>query len=260
MTHVARETLLASLKAGMHLDGRPLAAYRPITVTTDISYSAEGSARVVVGETDVIVGVKLAIEKPYPDTPGRGNLMVNVELRPMSNPRFEPGPPGEEAVEVARVVDRGIREGGALHAEELCISPGKQVWSVMIDICTVNVAGGLIDAAGLGALAALLHSKFPEHTDDIVHYDRRTSKKLPIGTQPLPVTVFKIGDFFMVDPLPEEEAHMDARLTIAITEHDTICALQKGGSIPLAKEDIHQMVKIALKSSHELRKNIPRQK
>ena len=258
MTHTSRETLFASLNAGIHLDGRKLVEYRPITITTDISRSAEGSARIQLGDTDIIVGVKLALEKPYPDTPNRGNLMVNAELRPLSNPRFETGPPGDEAVEVARVVDRGIREGEAVDLHALCEKEGELVWSVIIDICTVNAAGGLIDASGLAALSAIGHAKFPEHTGAVVNYEKRTNKSLPVSRLPLPITVFKIGEFFLVDPLPEEEEHADSRLTIALTEKNNISALQKGGSMPLSKEDIQKMVDIAVKCSQDLRKKIPR--
>ena len=186
--------------------------------------------------------------------------MVNAELRPLSSPRFELGPPGEEAIEIARVVDRGVREGEAMDVRALCIKQGEQVWSVMIDICTVNAAGGLIDASGVGVLAALVNAKFPEHTGDIVHYEKRTTKSLPIIHYPLPVTVFKIGEHFLVDPLPEEEEHVDARLTITLTEKNHICALQKGGAAPLSKEDIYNMTEIAVKATQELRKQIPREK
>ncbi|MBI4016703.1 MAG: exosome complex protein Rrp42 [Candidatus Aenigmarchaeota archaeon] len=260
MTQIAKETLLASFNAGIHLDGRKLTEYRKLTITTNVSRSAEGSARVLLGDTDIIVGVKLALEKPYPDTPEKGNLMVNAELRPLSNPRFEVGPPGDEAVEIARVVDRGVREGEAIDARALCVKPGELVWSVMIDICTINAAGGLIDASGIGALTALINAKYPEHTEAVVHYEKRTTKSLPLAHQPLPVTVFKIGEHFLVDPLPEEEEHVDARLTIALTEKNHISALQKGGSAPLSKEDIYKMAEIAVKASQELRKQILREK
>ncbi len=260
MAFTTREALLASLGKGMHLDGRKLTEYRKITCTTSVSRSAEGSARVVLGDTDVIVGVKLAIEKPYPDTPDKGNLMVNVELRPLSSPRFEPGPPGDEAVEVARVVDRGIREGGAIDVKKLCITPAVAVWSVMIDICTVNVAGGLIDASGIAALAALLSAKFPKHTGETVNYEERTTTALPMKNQPTPVTVYKIGEHLLVDPLPEEEVHLDARLTISVTEDNTICALQKGGNAPLTSSDINKMAEIAVSVAPDLRKKIPREK
>jgi exosome complex component RRP42 len=204
------------------------------------------------GATEVIVGVKMGVETPYPDTPDQGNLMVNAELLPLSSPEFESGPPGIQAIEIARIVDRGIRESKAIDREKLCIEAGEKVWSVMIDICTINDAGNLIDAAALGAVAALKTTKFPKYEDGAVNYDEHTDN-LPIAKEPITVTVCKIGDNILVDPLHNEEGAIDARLTTAIMKDGTICAMQKGGSTPLTIEEIDKMVEIAQKNAKELR-------
>ena len=240
----------------LHLDGRGLQDYREVTVETGISKSAEGSARVRIGETHVLAGVKMAVEKPYPDSPDKGNLMVNVELTPMSSPEFETGPPGEQAVELARVIDRGIRESEAIDTKQLVIESGEKVWAVMIDIVTINDAGNLLDAAGMAALAALKNAKFPAYDGEKVDYMTKTKKSLPMLREPLPITLLKVGKHIIVDPLPEEEKLMDARLTVTTTEKGNICALQKGGRVPLQIEDVQQMVKIALEKAKFLKTKI----
>jgi exosome complex component RRP42 len=128
MSTATREHILKSLSKGIRFDGRKLEEMREVTVESGVSISAEGSARVRMGETEVIVGIKMAVETPYPDTQDRGNLMVNAELLPLSNPEFEAGPPGIEAIELARVVDRGIRESEAVDFGKLCIKEGEKVW------------------------------------------------------------------------------------------------------------------------------------
>ena len=106
-----RSHIISLLEANTRLDGRKLTEYRkPITVEYGVVKTAEGSARVKIGETDVMVGVKLEVGEPYPDTPNEGTIIVGAELLALSNPEFEPGPPGIQAIELARVVDRGIRE------------------------------------------------------------------------------------------------------------------------------------------------------
>src|SRR3989344_5274585 len=86
------------IKKGIRLDNRKMEEYRkPIVVELGISKNADGSARARIGETEVIVGVKLAVDKPYPDTPDQGSIIVGVELLPLSNPDFESGPPDEWA-------------------------------------------------------------------------------------------------------------------------------------------------------------------
>ncbi len=252
-----REYTLKLMQAGKRADGRGLADYRePIIVTPNISENAEGSAQVQIGETIVMAGVKMSIETPYPDTPDEGGIMVNVELYPLSNPLFEPGPPGILAVELARVVDRGIRESKAIDLKKLCIAKGEKVWTVNIDIVTLNDAGNLFDACGLAALAALKNAVFPKYADGEVDYKVHTKQKLPLSKEAVAVTVYKLGQCFFVDPSSDEEQAYDARLTVAGTPDGALCALQKGGDSPLTSTEIGSMVDIALEKIKVLRKKV----
>src|SRR3989344_3006 len=102
-----RSHIINLLNADTRLDGRKLTEYRkPIEVEHNVVKTAEGSARVKIGETEVMVGIKLEVGEPYPDTPDEGTIIVGAELLPLSNPEFELGPPGIQAIELARVVDR----------------------------------------------------------------------------------------------------------------------------------------------------------
>lgn len=249
-----KQHLLKALAKGVRYDGRGLTELRPLKIQTSVSKSAEGSARVILGSTDLFVGVKMSVETPYADTPDKGNLIVNTELRPLSNPNFEVGPPSIQAIEISRIVDRGIREAEAIDTKKLCIEEGEKVWSVIIDICSVNDGGNLLDPAGWGAIAALKNSKLPKYEADKVNYEERTNKSLPLRKEPILITVYKIGNYFVVDPLPVEEKFMDARLTTAVTEEGLICAMQKGGESQLSIEDIHEMIKISMEKSKEVRK------
>lgn len=247
--------LVKTLNSGARYDGRGFEEIREISVETGVSKSAEGSARVRFGKTDVIVGIKMSVETPYPDTADQGNLAVNAELLPMSSPEFEAGPPGIAAVELARVVDRGIRESKAIDQKKLCITAGEKVWSVMIDICTINDAGNLIDASALAAVAALKDAKFPKYENGQIDYSEHT-ERLPIAKEPVTLTVYKIGGNMIVDPIHEEEKAVDARLTAAVLKDGSICALQKGGASPLTAEEIDAMLAIVLKKAAELRSKL----
>lgn len=255
-TDSQKEKILKYFGKGVRFDGRKTDEFREVSVEYDISKSAEGSARVKIGMTEVLAGVKLAVEEPYPDTPEQGNLMVNAELLAMSSPAFEPGPPGDQAVELARVVDRGIRESKAIDVKKLCITPKEKVWAMMIDICTINDDGNLLDASALAALAALKNTKFPKYENDAIDYMTKTEKPLPILREPIAITVVKIGDYFVVDPSPEEENVIDARLTVTVTKDGTMAALQKGEGAPLTVGDVDNMVAIALEKAPELRKKL----
>jgi exosome complex component RRP42 len=252
-----KEHILKYLAKGIRYDGRKDDQYREVKVEYGVSHAAEGSARVSIGETVVIAGVKLAMETPYPDTPAQGNLMINAELTPLSSPEFESGPPSEQGVELARVIDRGIRESKAIDLTKLCVKEGEQVWSVAVDVVSVNDAGNLMDAAALAATAALKNAVYPTlNSDGSVDYGKKTKDKLPLQQTPIEVTVIKIGDHLIVDPLPEEEKALDARLTVAFNDKDIICAMQKGGEMPLSIKEIGEMVDLAQAKARELRKKL----
>nr|NIU39096.1 exosome complex protein Rrp42 [Candidatus Bathyarchaeota archaeon]NIV44728.1 exosome complex protein Rrp42 [Candidatus Bathyarchaeota archaeon] len=213
------------------------------------------SARVRLGKTEVFVGIKIGIGEPFSDVPNQGVLTVNAELVPLASPTFEPGPPGEDAIELARVVDRGIRESKAIDLENLCIEPGKKVFIVFIDLYVLNYDGNLIDASALAALAALLNTKvFNYEVKEGEVQIKPGYKSLPIRNYPIAITFAKINDKLVVDPQLEEEQVMDARLTMTIEKDEKVCALQKGGDGYFRIQQISEAAKIARQKAAELRK------
>lgn len=250
-----KKHIIKSLSQNIRYDERRLDEFRKIVVDKGVTKNAEGSARVRIGETEVIAGIKLAIDTPYPDVPDQGLLIVNTELVPLASPEFEAGPPDEWSVEISRVVDRGIRESKMIDLKKLLIEKGEKAWLVHVDIIAINDAGNLLDAAALAAVNALKDAKMPEFDGKNINYEKLTNKKLPINKTPISVTVIKIGDFFLVDPSQEEESVLDSRLTVAV-DQDKICALQKGGSALLSMDDINNMIGLAMKKSKELLKKV----
>ncbi|MAF36801.1 RNA-binding protein [archaeon] len=250
-----KEYLLGLIKDKKRMDGRGLSTYRePITIETGISKKAEGSARVKIGNTEVNVGVKMELGTPYPDSPDEGTIIVTAELIPLSNPNFESGPPGIQATELARIVDRGIRESHYLDFKKLCVKKGEKIWMVLIDIYSINDEGNLFDAAALGAIAALRDAKVPVIKDDKVQYGELTAKKLPLDKEaPILMTIHKLGDEFIVDPISAEEEAVSARLSIAI-KGDRICAMQKGGADGLSLPEVEKAIDLAYTQVEELKK------
>lgn len=242
------------LSKNTRLDGRKSDEYRPIFIETGVSRNAEGSARVKIGDTEVMAGVKLEVMKPYPDAPDKGSLMVNVELYPISSPEFESGPPSMDAIEYARVTDRCIRESKMIDVEALCIEKGEKAWMLVIDVVTLNEGGNLFDAVPLAALAALKNAVFPEYDGSNIDYKHKTDKKLPISMWPVSVTVYKYGNHLVIDPTYEEERVYDARLTVGVYDDKTLCSLQKGGDNAVSDEELLSMISLAIAKHKELKK------
>lgn len=237
------------LKQGKRFDGREIDEYRDISIETGISKNAEGSAKIKIGNTEVIVGIKMDVTEPYPDSPNKGNLMVTSELLPLSSSRYESGPPTIESIELARIIDRMVRESKVIELEKLCIKEGEKVWNVIIDIYAINADGNLLDASGIGAIVALKNAKIPKYdkkTDKVVSGEW-TEEKIPLKKElPISITVYKIDGGLIVDPSLEEEDVSEARVTVGIADK-TIHSLQKGNSEAFTVEEFEKVIELAEK-------------
>jgi exosome complex component RRP42 len=258
VVNVKKKRITEILASGKRIDGRGLTEYREIQIESGVIERAEGSARVRLGKTEIIVGVKVGTGAPFSDMPDTGVLTVNAELVPLASPSFEPGPPGEDAVELARVVDRGIRESKAIDLKKLCVESGKLVFVIFVDVYVLNHDGNLIDASTIAALAALINTKMFKYTvEECAIVKKPGYNPLPIINYPVSVTFAKIGNKLILDTGFDEELVMDARLTMTMDKDGKICAMQKGGgSGYFTKEEILDAARIALEKTAELRKTV----
>ena len=257
VTKVKLKQIEGLIEKGKRLDERGLNDYRPIKIEQGLIERAEGSARILLGKTDVLVGVKVGTGEPFPDTPNEGVLTVNAELVPIASPNYEPGPPDENSIELARVVDRGIRESKAVDNEKLVIEAGKKVFVVFVDVYVLNYDGNLIDASALAAMAALINTKMPNYEiKDGELKIKQGYTSLPVRNHPITVTMGKINNTLIVDPWVEEERVMDSRISMAINDDGNICAIQKGGSGYFTPQQILEASKIAQEKAVEMRKKL----
>ena len=254
---IRKAQMVQLLAQGKRIDERALDQPRELKIETGIIPKANGSAKVTLGNTQVIAGVKIATGIPFPDTPDKGILMVNAEILPLSSPYAEAGPPSEDAIELARVVDRGVRESEMVDLGKLSLVPGKTVIAVFVDCNIMNVDGNLFDATSYAVVAALRTAKMKkfkvkddkvEETDDMV--------PVPVSKIPVSVTMARIGDSLVVDPNSEEEAAMDMRITITTDDDGNICASQKGEASVISPAQVLQAADTSIKVGKEIRKLI----
>lgn len=251
---INKDLVLTSLSKGIRADNRGLFDYRPIKFEFNVISKANGSASVRIGDTYVLVGVKAEIGKPFPDTPNEGVLIVNSEFVPLASPQFEAGPPDENSIELARVIDRGLRHGNAIDLEDLCIIPNEKVWILWVDIYILDHGGDLFDATSLASLAALMTTQIPVTVVEGTQISLREEKRpLKINDYPLSVTVNKIGSYLFLDPTLEELNFVETRITIFTNSKGEICAIQKGLSGALSFDEISKAIEIAKSKGRELR-------
>ncbi len=248
VSYIKKDYIRSMAEKGIRLDGRGMDEMRELTVEKPYLGSAEGSARVRLGKTDVVVGVKIEAGSPFSDRPNLGVLISTAEMAPIASPDFETGPPRPPAIELARVTDRSIRESQTIDLAPLCIEEGEKVWMVFIDIQPLDYHGNLFDACQYGAMAALSTAMVPWSKLD------EKKKDVPLGTQTAPVslTAVKIGSKVLIDPNLDEDEVADARITVSTDENGDIRAMQKGLNGAFTIDEIKYVVKL----SEELGKQV----
>jgi exosome complex component RRP42 len=268
VSSIKRDYIYKLANDGKRVDDRKFDEYRPIKIETGIISKAEGSARVKIGNTQVVAGIKMDIGEPYPDSPDKGVMITAAELIPLASPDFESGPPRENAIELARVVDRGIRESEVIGLDKLCIEPGEKIWLAFIDIHIIDFDGNLFDAASLAALAALfdatvpverlrpalekLQEKFPSIKKYLEKYPK--DYQLPMNEPPISCTSVKFNDVIVLDPSLDEEEIAEARLTVAMDKNKDIRAMQKGLNGVFTVDEIKNIIKTSVDNSAKIRR------
>ncbi len=254
---VKGEYIAELLNKGIRDGPRGFMEYRNIKIVQGLLQHAEGSAQVDIGNTKVLVGIKLDVGTPMPDKPNEGNLMVNAELLPLASADYDAGPPSPESIEFARVVDRGIRAANVIDLPSLFIEEDK-VWSVFADIYVLNYDGNLFDAGTLAVMAALMNTRVPKYENEEVIREGQLPK-LKVTGMVTSCTYAKIDDKIILDPTGAEESVMDARLTIT-NDEKYIRAMQKGLSGSFSYEEIDSLIEKTFEKSKELRQILGKSK
>jgi len=253
ISRVLHQELMDLLARDKRMDGRALHEFRKIEVETGMLKKAEGSALVSVGGTKVLVGIKVDLGSPFPDTPNQGVLTVSAELLPLASPTFEAGPPDERSIALARYVDRSIRESKAIDLEALALQPRKIVQVVYIDVYVLDYSGNMTDTAVLAAVKALENTNLKKYTleGDVPTF---SGEFVPLALKDYPVsTTFGIlGGKFFLDPGLEEEHAAEGFISYTYTQEGNICAVMKNDQGYLSHSQIFDMLDIGWEKAQEI--------
>ncbi|KAK4276263.1 hypothetical protein QN277_019231 [Acacia crassicarpa] len=241
-----------ALLSELRVDGRRPFDYRKLTIKFG---REDGSSEVQLGQTHVMAFVTAQLVQPYRDRPNEGSLSIYTEFSPMADPSYEPGRPGEFAVELGRIIDRGLRESRAVDTESLCVLSGKLVWAVRIDIHILDNGGNLVDAANIAALASLLTFRRPECSlggedgQQVVVHPPEVREPLPLIVHHLPIAVtfgfFSNENIMVIDPIHLEEFVMTGRMTATLNANGDVCAVQKAGGEGISQRLIMHCLQLA---------------
>jgi exosome complex component RRP42 len=248
-----------NLKNGERIDGRGLWDYREWKIKNNIIKSAEGSADVMLGDTRIITGLKYEVGEPFPDLPDEGVCTIMAELLPLASPLFEQGPPDEQSIEMARVVDRGIRHANCIQTKKLIVKEGKLVYILFVDMYVINYSGNLIDAGCVSALTTLISAYIPEGRVNENGELEWTGKYLTgddiVNELPFILTYGKIDDILFLDPNLPEELVVDGKISISVTENK-ITAIQKSGGATFSIDEIKMLCQKSMELGRKMREQL----
>ena len=246
------------LQEGKRIDGRALDEPRPLVIDTGVIPNANGSARARLGDTEIVSGIKIQPDKPFPDMGEKGIFICTAEILPLAHPSAETGPPSPDVIELARVTDRGIRESGMIDLSQLVLEKDKCVIGLFADNVITDHDGNLFDACSYASVAAIMTSKIPKWEmkdgQPVLIDDQRTDT--PITTIPVSVTIGRIGEFIIVDPNLDESESIDARLTITTNSDGNIVALQMGGKDGFSFDQIVKCSELSISVGKKIREII----
>ncbi|KAK9817753.1 hypothetical protein WJX72_001640 [[Myrmecia] bisecta] len=242
-------------------DGRTCEHYRPLKLEVGVLNMTSGSARVKLGGTEVVVGVKVDIATPSPDAPDAGLAYYDVEISPLAGPEYLGYAGSELGASLAQRLARSMQagsdgRGGAVDLTALGIIKGKTCWAMYVDALVIRVDGNVLDAVSIAAKAALADTKLPsisvteaEGEDDEpeleVDDDPSASVRLETPSVPCIVTVSQAGRSYVVDLCEEEEQCVDASLHIAVTAQGSLRGITKQGSSGIDLGSLQEMLGIA---------------
>lgn len=216
-------------------DGRTQIQYRPIEIETGVIPSAMGSARVILGNTDVIACAKANTYTPSWDRPNEGKLRIHVDMSATASPRFE-GRRGEQlSEEISTILNKAYE---SIRLESFCIVPQIKSWVVDVDVSVLSIDGNVYDTVSFAVKAALATSAIPKMvaaeedegerelqvTDD--PFDTWTPD---VSNIPCLITLSKVGDSVLVDTTSHEEQCSSFTCILAVTESGKVMSAFKIG-------------------------------
>ncbi|ELR56125.1 Exosome complex exonuclease RRP42, partial [Bos mutus] len=235
----------------LRVDGRGCEDYRCVEVETDVVSNTSGSARVKLGHTDILVGVKAEMGTPKLEKPNEGYLEFFVDCSASATPEFEGRGGDDLGTEIANTLYRIFNNKSSIDLKSLCISPREHCWVLYVDVLLLECGGNLFDAISVAVKAALFNTRIPrvrvledeEGSKDIeLSDDPYDCIQLSVENVPCIVTLCKIGYRHVVDATLQEEACSLASLLVSVTSKGVVTCIRKVGKGSLDPESIFEML------------------
>ncbi|XP_058831395.1 exosome complex component RRP43-like [Topomyia yanbarensis] len=245
------------LENNIRPDGREIGDLRPLAINFGSIGTADGSAIVKIGNTTVVCGIKAELAPPKPVEPETGFLIPNIEISPLSSPKYRPGPPSEEAQVYSCSLADAILNSGCVNLKDLCITKEKLVWALYCDLICLDHDGCVFDASVIALVAALHTLKLPKikhnpDTDEREVLEDEDRTVLALSSIPVTTSFAVFCGTITADPTAEEEDLATSTITITICD-STLSYINKSGGDPLEQDLLDQCIANAMKREKSVR-------
>ncbi|XP_072106494.1 exosome complex component RRP42 [Mobula birostris] len=265
LSDAERVYVMYGVQDDLRIDGRGCEDYRHMEVETDVVSNTSGSARMKIGHTDILVGIKAEMGMPKLERPNEGFLEFFVDCSANATPKFE-GRGGEDlGTDIANTLYRVFDNGSSLDLKTLCITPRQHCWILYVDVLLLECGGNLFDAISIAVKAALHNTRIPKVR--VLENDEGSKEiellddpydciRLNVENVPCIITLSKIGHRHVVDATSQEETCCMASLLVSVTNKGTLTCFRKIGGGSLDPASVFEMMETGKRVGKALHKSL----
>lgn len=243
--------IIHGIQDDLRNDGRGCEDYRHLDLEVGLVSNTHGSSRLRIGNTELLVGVKLDLDKPQANLPNQGLVDFNIDCSPNATPQFQGRGGDDLAAAIKSLLSRAYNNNLVIDLKSLCVVPGRNCWFVHVDVLILECGGNLLDAVSIAVLAALFDTTVPKlivtegdegEVDINLPDDPLEGVRMNTSNCPIFVTLSKVGQRYVVDATAEEEACSLACVILSVMKDGRCTALRKEGSGSLDPQSICEML------------------
>ncbi|GMT34902.1 hypothetical protein PFISCL1PPCAC_26199 [Pristionchus fissidentatus] len=226
--------IIHGVQEGVRNDGRSCGDYRPMWVECGVLATTDGSARVRIGDTDVLCGVKCELVECEDTSKETERLMFSVDCSANASPQFIGKGGDDYAEELADALHFSYDNDCSIPDIAKLTITSTHYWRLNVDVVILQYGGSIVDAAAVAAKAALydtevvglLTRRADEKKMSVELPEGGATWRIDVSRAPLISSVSKIGSINVVDVTPQEEACSFAALWVG-------ASVQKASADPL---------------------------
>ncbi len=221
----------------MRIDNRQAGEMRPVEITTDLLKTAEGSALIKVGNTQVLCAASVEdTVPPFLRNSGKGWVTAEYSMLPRATAKRTPrevtkGRASGRTHEIQRLIGRSMRAVVDMAAL------GER--TVILDCDVLQADGGTRTAAITGAFVALNIA-----LKKLVSY--RALRTLPLRDYVCATSVGMVGGIPMLDLCYEEDSRADVDMNVIMTASGKFIEIQATAEhVPFDDAQMAQLIVLA---------------